>query len=501
MFLNLWAQVWVLQLLKERRLANASGEPYPLAAAALAVAVANAWWALWRRRRLVGARALLAVAGLWYLAARGSSSNHIALQAVVCVAVLEASFAGDDAAVRRALRRGGCEVLGALYLVTALAKCNDGWVDPHASCATLYTVAGAAEFRPGLAWPREALALLPYGALAGEFGLALAFYLRARGSLTRYRKRLLALGALFHVGLAAPRPPLSVYPFSALMAPLFALAVLESDAPAATGAGALGAAAAAALAAEARSPATRLEYPPYCSWDLGLAWCGGAFALLAVAAAREPKAAPAARRRGAPLAALAVLCLGALPYLGLRTHPCFAMFSNLRVEGGASNHWLFTAERLAALDLGGGAMADGVVVTAADAAAVRHMRVDLGRWLAPAAADALARSGAASGFYIAPPAAAWPPPGWPPAPAAFEPFGTPWVELRRRVSAAVAADPGLALRVAYERRGERRVFERYADGALAPGSDPELLEPLRGLRALVFKFRAFDAGPGSPCRH
>ena len=88
MFLNLWAQVWVLQLLKERRLANASGESYPLAAAALAVAVANAWWALWRRRRLVGARALLAVAGLWYLAARGSSSNHIALQAVVCVAVL-----------------------------------------------------------------------------------------------------------------------------------------------------------------------------------------------------------------------------------------------------------------------------------------------------------------------------------------------------------------------------------------------------------------------------
>ncbi|EGB02197.1 expressed protein [Aureococcus anophagefferens] len=131
-------------------------------------------------------------------------------------------------------------------------------------------------------------------------------------------------------------------------------------------------------------------------------------------------------------------------------------------------------------------MADGVVVTAADAAAVRRMQVDLGRWLAPAAADALDRSGAVSGFYIAPPAAAWPPPGWPPAPAAFEPFGTPWVELRRRVSAAVAADPGLALRVAYERRGERRVFERSADGALAPGSDPELLEPLRGLRALVF---------------
>ncbi|KAH8049702.1 hypothetical protein JL722_11768 [Aureococcus anophagefferens] len=350
MFLNLWAQVWVLQLLKERRLANASGEPYPLAAAARRR----------RRQRLVGALAPAA-------ARRRARCSRSPASGVL----------GGDA-VRRALRRGGCEVLGALYLVTALAKCNDGWVDPYASCATLYTVAGAAELRPGLAWPRAVLAALPYGALAGEFGLALAFHLRARGSLTRYRKRLLALGALFHVGLAAPRPPLRR--------------------AGGHGRGRARAAAAAALAAEARSPATRLEYPPYCSWDLGLAWCGGAFALLAVAAAREPKAAPAARRRGAPLAALAVLGLGALPYVGLRTHPCFAMFSNLRVEGGASNHWLFTAERLAALDLGGGAMADGVVVTAADAAAVRRMQVDLGRWLAPAAADALDRSGAASGF-------------------------------------------------------------------------------------------------------
>ncbi|KAH8050771.1 hypothetical protein JL722_11106 [Aureococcus anophagefferens] len=369
MFLNLWAQVWVLQLLKERRLANASGEPYPLAAAASPSPSPTPGG----RSGAGGgssARALLAVAGLWYLAARGSSSNHIALQAVVCVAVLEASSAATTP-LCGALRRGRCEVLGALYLVTALAKCNDGWVDPYASCATLYTVAGAAELRRA-----------------------------SRG-----------------------RGPSSALPYGA---------------PRASG----------ARGAAAGAPSRRSR----CS-------------------------------------------ASALPHVGLRTHPCFAMFSNLRVEGGASNHWLFTAERLAALDLGGGAMADGVVV--ADAAARRR---DAGR---PRPLARAGRRGRARperrGVRVLHRAAgaAWPPPGWPPAPAAFEPFGTPWVELRRRVSAAVAADPGLALRVAYERRGERRVFarrRRRPRAGLGPGP-----EPLRGLRARLQVPRVRRRT--GPCRH
>jgi NADH:ubiquinone oxidoreductase subunit 6 (subunit J) len=34
---------------------------------------------------------------------------------------------------------------------------------------------------------------------------------------------------------------------------------------------------------------------------------------------------------------------GLMPYLGLKTETSFAMYSNLRTEGGYSNHWLMPA--------------------------------------------------------------------------------------------------------------------------------------------------------------
>ena len=36
-----------------------------------------------------------------------------------------------------------------------------------------------------------------------------------------------------------------------------------------------------------------------------------------------------------------IFLVSASTYVGVRTYPSFAMFSNLRVEGGASNHWVF----------------------------------------------------------------------------------------------------------------------------------------------------------------
>ena len=376
------------------------------------------------------------------------------------------------------------------------------------------------------AWPEAALRALAYAALAGEFGLSAAFYLRARGRLVAMRKRLLAVGALFHVGLATPKPPLSVYPFSALMAPLFALAVLEEEeegvgAPGfRDGTGALGALAAALLYRGEAAGAARVEYPPYCSWDLGLAWCLAAFGLLlrrAVHDRGKPSAPPGGQPRRAPappggarVAAAVVVAVGAAPYVGLRTHPAFAMFSNLRLEGGASNHWLFTPRILRRIDLGGGAMADAVSVLRATSPAVASMQVDLGLWMADAPRAALDRANASAKFYISPPARAWPPPDWPPAPervaaaaATFEPFGTTFLELRRRVANAVAADPRTPITVVYDRGGATRTFARAADGTLAPGSDPDLATPLPWLASLLFKFRAFDPDPAapSPCRH
>mmetsp|Transcript_18079 Transcript_18079/g.56449 ORF Transcript_18079/g.56449 Transcript_18079/m.56449 type:complete len:176 (+) Transcript_18079:101-628(+) len=130
LFLALWLQCWSLQLLKE---ANIPGAPPPCAVA-LALAVAFSASAVATKRRLAEARGALAVIGLWYAAARGSSSNHVLLQALCCVAVLETAF---DASRLPAV---GGQVLAAIYGVTALAKCNAGWVQPDESCAVLYLV-------------------------------------------------------------------------------------------------------------------------------------------------------------------------------------------------------------------------------------------------------------------------------------------------------------------------------------------------------------------------
>ena len=104
LFLGLYVQVWCLQLLKER----ARGALLTPCVLALAAAVAFAGAALVRRRHKHEARKAVAAAGLYYLARRGSSSNHVLLQALLAVAVLEAR--GGDA-----LRAYGRQLLGALY--------------------------------------------------------------------------------------------------------------------------------------------------------------------------------------------------------------------------------------------------------------------------------------------------------------------------------------------------------------------------------------------------
>ena len=77
-------------------------------------------------------------------------------------------------------------------------------------------------------------------------------------------------------------------------------------------------------------------------------WVVAAFGALAIAALRCPSTPASADPRAAspriyPAAitpALLLVAIGAMPYAGIRTHPAFAMFSNLRVEGPRPNHWI-----------------------------------------------------------------------------------------------------------------------------------------------------------------
>ena len=159
LFLGLYLQVWCLQLLKER----ARGALLTPCVLALTAAVAFAGAALVRRRHKHEARKAVAAAGLYYLVRRGSSSNHVLLQALLAVAVLEAR---DGAA----LRAYGRQLLGALYGMTALAKLNDGWVDGRGSCVALIAAAGVHEL--GLPPPpRAVFAAQPYVGIVAEVAL------------------------------------------------------------------------------------------------------------------------------------------------------------------------------------------------------------------------------------------------------------------------------------------------------------------------------------------
>ena len=82
---------------------------------------------------------------------------------------------------------------------------------------------------------------------------------------------------------------------------------------------------------------------------------------------------------------------------------------------------------------------------------------------------------------------------WAPAGRAADTFAVPFVELRRRVSAAAAA--GLDAAVTYERAGARRTFSIKRDGSLAAGSDPLLREPLPVPWRWVYRFRPFAGHP------
>ena len=106
-------------------------------------------------------------------------------------------------------------------------------------------------------------------------------------------------GAGFHAVISLPPPPMSVYPFSMLMAPIYVgLLPAETaaafcrimDAPVhvrAAIAAALAAAVGGAHAASLRAK-ERFEYPPYFSWELGTLWVLITFAALAGAAIWSP---------------------------------------------------------------------------------------------------------------------------------------------------------------------------------------------------------------------
>ena len=626
------AQCLVLQVLKDMNTLWPSAQllvTAPLALAIMAVHVASG-------RAADVALLALAASGLLVLCMHGSQSNHVLLEMAMLAAVLLTAPAPRSWLAAHTDSEGGCSaewvanrrawesrltsatrgILISLYAVTATAKLNDGFFDRRYSCCIQMTaaIAGTWMGEAASAWIGEAdwlLAVLPAAALVFEasFALTLAIVMlldgRAAPSLaipphssastqagasaqTGYHGRvvlrtLTVLGGGFHALIALPPPPMSVYPFSMLMAPLYASALAPADmvdaavrsaraSPSwarAVGLAVIGVTVAGAYECS-RHPPHLFEYPSYCHFYLGVLWVLYAFgALGAVAlgaggggpeshtAAREASAAPAAparvvrrspqrapttlalshqaptrpsrrpRASGASSAsgaigfgagraaltfapALTIGLVGCAPYLGVRNYPAFAMFSNLELEGGASNHWLISPTTLRTLRTLSGLAADrehsatsALYILDTDLPSLRHLQVNLAPLLPPATLQALQRAHVAAEFYITPPR-------WSaPLPEPFRPYAVPAIEVRRRVAPAAAAaesgGPPFYVRYSLVEEGavEHTIVYEYswhAGQRNHSGGGPPLDAPLSAWRAWLHRFRSFDPGY-SPCRH
>lgn len=524
-FALLWGQLQAAHVLKEWASLRAL-EPLPVLALLLMLPAA-AW------PTAAPALPLAALSSGAYLLLKGSRSNHVVQDALINLAIVLTAAPWGTADDRR-LRRLGAVLhyhLIALYAVSGLHKLNWDFLDAHVSCASGVTATLLSQYVPTLLPADGAAAaflvwVAPYAALVMEAGLpALLLYAGPPGRGQRRRggefcrRAAVAIGALFHLVLALPLPPGSYYPFSVSCLAIYILQVPDAVAAGAAAAYRLApdlsrtfwlmlpaccvALPAAANAAGSWASWVRagqgseapFEYPPYNLYDAGICWCFVVAALLVVLALMSPgsghRAGPT-RPAGESVVGAAAACLGVLlaiglsPYLGLRTYPAFAMFSNLRVEGSNPNHVL----------LGGGwdlfgLQRDAVEVLATDSPAVLGFQVDLAVLYTPSTTRYLVAAGVEPALWICPPA-------WPHAlPSNFTPFSVPTIELHRRLAHEELTGRRHTTQVS--RAGRTFTVHGAADlPIVCPGWTPEWL--CEAAKRWAGPFRSFDERAG-PCRH
>jgi hypothetical protein len=213
-----------------------------------------------------------------------------------------------------------------LYFLSGLHKLNADFFDPAVSCASVL-------YR-GL---RAGLPVLPDGPVMGPLAIGITVLLELGLPLLllvpRTRRIAVVAGICFHVLMAAAGYPR----FSATGLALLVLFLPSLPRP---GPAFRAAAVAALLAASMLVPAQRDALFVWAT--LGL--CGGVLALCFVPAGDDREGAVSLRPAlPALLGPSLILFAGLTPYLGLGTDRALSMYSNLRTEGGRSNHFLIPA--------------------------------------------------------------------------------------------------------------------------------------------------------------
>lgn len=445
-------------------------------------------------------------------AVEGSISNHVVTSASLACLVL-ACASRDGKLFERQSQRAVSMFAAVLYLVTGIHKLNSGFFTTELSCASLY-LAGAVSAQPQFLLDipvvfnalSSLVRLAPIGAAVLELSFGLLIPIAVLCELKSLQRGIVMVGSLFHAVLALPPSPLSVYPFSAIMVPIYMMlapdtVVIESVVsrlikPVWSKAliGILFAFAYQYAPSSLFDQERLYEYPNYDLWSASLVWNLLWWSVIFGACLSTPKTndRSSASIRIPFIGKLVLLLLflfAMTPYIGIRNYPALAMFSNLRTEGDNPNHWtidfdLFNYQK------------DWVEIQASNLDSITKFQIDLGELFPDKLKSTLDRFGLSKEFVICPPS-------WDRSEGTYstsDDLNIPFIELRRRLSAIDFEGPSSPVFVDYIRHFPDGQVKQYHFDSGKVDSLDETVRPLNLFEKLFVRFRSFS-NKYSPCRH
>jgi hypothetical protein len=460
----------------------------------------------------------------------GSQSNHVIMAIVIASAALLA-YSNDRCIWQRRLACTLYFVLVVLYLVSWTHKMNENWFDREYSCASLFASGFLSMWIP---LPRDAsvpispvadiiIQTAPYQALLIEIALPTMLIMWRTMNKTisaRLFPVLMVTAALFHLVICLPLPPMSVYPFSMVMVPMYILLLPEDNLEWTTRlsdnfltiagtVAVIGVAVQRATVAVLAREDMPLEYPAYGLWKPSIIWNIAVWTMIlysvfgskrkaentaeskaktdrspsTVVVLPLPELIPTGR--GMFLAAF-LFFIGMCPYIGIRNYPALAMFSNLRTEGAIPNHVLLPPIDLMRFQT------DTVHIHSTSLKSLQNFQVNLANYFSEHTRKFNTAYGVTNEFWITPPS--WTAPDNRETP--FIPFSIPILEFRKHLSKHIYE--GFYVNFTRNSDTTSHMIQSHDLTSLSLHSD--LITPVSWLARTFLRFRSFDPGY-SPCRH
>ena len=453
----------------------------------------------------------------------GSQSNHVIMAIVIASAVLLA-YSVDRSIWQKRLACSLYFILIVLYFVSWTHKMNENWFDRNYSCASLFASGFLSMWIP---LPRDATASIspladlviqtaPYQALLIEIALPTMLIMwrtMNTSTSTMIFPVLMVIAALFHLVICLPLPPMSVYPFSMVMVPMYILLLPEDSLEWTTKLSnnfitIAGTIAIIAIAVQRTTLAILgdedmpLEYPAYGLWKPSVTWNIAVWMMILYSALGYgkrttvktgnkdlnssrtlPELIPTGR--GMFLAAF-LFFIGMCPYIGIRNYPALAMFSNLRTEGTIPNHVLLPPIDLMRFQT------DTVHIRSTSLKSLQNFQVNLAIYFSEHTKKFNIAYGVTNEFWITPPS--WTAPDNRETP--FIPFSIPILEFRKHLSKHINED----FYVNFTRNSDTTPSMIQSHDLTSLSLHSDLITPVSWLARTFLRFRSFDPGY-SPCRH